>query len=151
MDNKFIEQLINKEFINLDFSIDSANKMAVSDYIIEEISKYYDNDEVLNMPASDQQLIFGHMAKWAVKEGCKLFKTPVPDEYYKFIIGLIIESTFNVAIITLRSKFQKLERLSLLKDEAKTSLLFGISVLFDEDRIDEDIYNESIEIIEKIK
>jgi hypothetical protein len=145
--NSFTENQIKAQISNLPPVLSEEQKQLLYKLLSQEFPKYLQNEDLTAAPLNTQQVIVKNALKWVIIETVKLFKSPIPQEHYSFTIGEIIDTMIKVLLTGIEARFDKEEFSKIIKEEAHVALEFCISLLRDEDKIDQTIYERSMQLI----
>lgn len=140
MKDQQIKELIDKELKVI--SEQQEIKNALSDHISDEIINYTDTEDFNRLTSNQKQYIINSMIKLSMQYGFKLLKTDLEEDHINFIIKMIVESIFKVAVICIDAGFEKAERIKLMKEETLVTARFALSVLKDESKLSEEEYTK---------
>lgn len=149
MKTTLLEQVLTKEINSFSKELDLNKKDLLYDLLFSNILKQLEDESLNELPPNQQSYVIGHMARSGVAEGMKLFKTKISEEFYNFIFNELIEGILKVVITCIKADFDKDERLTLIREEAHISLLFPISVLRDEEKIDDQTYKHAMVVLKR--
>jgi hypothetical protein len=140
------ENIIKSEISSLPPKIDADKKQQLYNLLTTGINKKLDMEDLIIQPANTREKIIKMTIKWCTKELLRMFKTPVPEDYYHFVTEIILESLIETTIICLEAEFDREEFIRILNEEATTGLELGITILKDEEKIDDACYQEAMKI-----
>ena len=147
MSSSILEQVFRKEFDSFSSKLATDKKLFILNRMLTELDIFIENEEFSNFEIKKQQYIIGNSTRWCLFELSRFSMVDLSDEQYKIIIELLSDSLFKVIMTCVEAEFDKDERLSIIKEESKLASRLAISVLKDQEEIDDKLYNKCMGLI----
>ena len=144
-----IDNTINTLVYEYLANIEDDKKNFLKNVLLSELEPYLNDSKLLESNIETIEQAFEQVVIWTINSYIKLLKTKLPEEFYADIIKTVINACYKAILICIEANFNEKDTLYVMENESHISLLLGITILKDDEMIDNKLFKDSINLLDQ--